>query len=786
MKYLAIVLCILFAPSAVVGQTLVQSGNFNVQDLPAGEAKIDGDQVLEITTSLLTSDEGRAALDAFHTNRTTGIFKSQSAREYSVGARVNFKVRNINTNDFEDRDFTLKHDDTNFRIWVETAELNNDHVRDQDVESLRAALADATPAPSYNPNQGIIDNDLEIFGDTPNVDGDGKTDILLVDVRDGYDPPNNSLFVAGFFDPTDLVGNNNADIVYLDTMPGMVDSNGGRRDIEFLLQTTAHEFQHLIHANYDGNEHIWVNEAQSEWAEIELGYPGRTITYLSDASEHNVEMFAFRSGSFDELLDRERGAIVSKFFAEQLGVLVQGSVTQESANEDDGYIDAFGSEQAFLDVVLDYHTAVLFNDTSFNPRFGFTDSRFTDLTTPYDLVFDGRTVSSVSRDDTLYSGGASYVRFDFVEDFRFSFEVDGVPVFIEQIRDRHPARLVFEDEGGALSFVDVRGDGTEHEYPGVFQSVSVIFGHSKPGASGEAFSYEASWMGGSESTLENITYDSGNSSGEYFLFDFDALATGFAVPSGSVVSLDNVELSNYYVSMFDDNGASEVRDFVLKVWELADGVPTTEIFSMEMDDARSWYRVTSNPAYDFGAIDLSSYSAQLSNLPDSIVVGVTDAGTDDNDLVVGTFPYASENISYILSGANWSNLWDIELQDTGGNVVYDFNGQAFPVRATFLVQSGPVSVGDDETVPGQITLEQNYPNPFNPTTNISFNLSATQDIDLGVFDLLGRRVSTLASGITPAGAYQVPFDGASLASGVYLYRLTSESTTITRTMMLLK
>lgn len=790
MKYVAIVLCFLAIPSIALSQNTVQTGEFQLQVKPTVEVNTSGDQVLEITTSLLTSEEGREALDEFHARKSAGTLQSQksSGAVHSVGARVNFKVRNINTNAFEDRDFTLKHDDTNFRIWVETDELNNGHVRDEDVESLRVALADETPAPSYNSSQGIIDNDIEIFGATPNVDGDGKTDILLVDVRDGYNPPSNSLFVAGFFDPTDLSGNNNADIVYLDTMPGMVDGNGNRRDIENLLQTTAHEFQHLIHANYDGNEHIWVNEAQSEWAEIELGYPGRTITYLSDASEHNVEMFAFRSGTFDELLDRERGAIVSKFFAEQVGVLVQGSVTQETANEEDGYIDAFGSETAFTDVVLDYHTAVHFNDTSFNPRFGFSDSRFTDLSTPIDLVFDGRTVSSVSRNDSLVSGGARYVRFDFVEDFNFEFTVDGVPVFIEQIRDRHPARLVFEDEGGSLTFDDIRGDGTLHEYPGVFESVTVIFGHSKPGASGEAFSYEASWMGGSESTLEDVAYDNGTTSGDYFTVGQGAnnlMATGFAVPAGNTVTLDKVRLTNTYENMFSGGNASDPRDFTLKVWAIEDGKPTSEIYSQEMDDPRAYAGVTSNN-YNFFEIDLSGSAAQLDNLPDSIAVGIGEAGLDANYMVMAPFAYASSaNISWLWLGSSWADLWDLTLQDGEGNET-SMDGHALPVQVTFLIQSGPVSIDDDVTIPGQITLDQNYPNPFNPTTNISFTLSSAQDVDLGVFDLLGRRVTTLTSGLTPAGSYDVPFDGTSLASGMYLYRLTSDEATITRTMMLLK
>ena len=345
MKYVVFGL-LLVSTSAFAQQSQIRT----LEPMKGSEELVDRATPVELTTSLLMSDEGKAALAEFQSLKSAGQIPAfnKSQNTYEVGATALFWVRNVSTNAFVQRDFTLQHDDTNFAIWVETAELNNGHVRAEDVEAVRAAMAESTPADSYNPDQGIIDNDVEIFGSPPDKDGDGKTDLLLVDVHDNYDPGSgNFLFVAGFFDPNDLTDgaqSNQADIVYMDTMPGMVNESGTRRPIENLLQTTAHEFQHLIHANYDTNEDIWVNEAQSEWAEIELGYPGRTITYLSDVDEHDVEMFAFRSGSILELRDRERGAIVSKFFAEQLGTLVQGSVTRETSNSEDGYIDVFGSE----------------------------------------------------------------------------------------------------------------------------------------------------------------------------------------------------------------------------------------------------------------------------------------------------------------------------------------------------------------------------------------------------------------------------------------------------------
>ncbi|NND71132.1 MAG: T9SS type A sorting domain-containing protein [Rhodothermales bacterium] len=789
MKYLVIGL--LFVSSTVAAQ---QNQVVSMQPMEQSERVLDRATPLEVTTSLLMSEEGKEALAEFERMKAAGEVPgfNKNQRTYEVGATTLFWVRNVSTNAFEQRDFTLQHDDTNFAIWAETSEVTNGNVRAQDVEDVRAAMKESTPADSYNPSQGIIDNDIEIFGAPPDFDGDGKTDLLLVDVRDDYDPDSgNFLFVAGFFDPNDLTmgsQSNQADIIYMDTMPGMVNESGTRRPIENLLQTTAHEFQHLIHANYDGNEDIWVNEAQSEWAEIELGYPGRTITYLSDVDEHDTEMFAFRSGSILELLDRERGAIVSKFFAEQLGVLVQGSVTRETSNSEDGYIDTFGSEEAFRDVVLDYHTAVRFNDQSFSSRFGFSDQRFDDLTTPVDRSFDGRTASSTSLRDSVVSGGVVYIRWDFVEDFNYSFDVEGPAPFIEAYRDRVPTRLVFEDESGIVSFSDVRGDGTNNNFPGVFRTVTAIVGQSKPGASGAAFDVEASWMGGSSSTVEEVNYDSGTTSGDYFSGGANAnnaMATGFAVPAGNTVSLDKVRLTNYYENMFAGGIPTDPRDFILKVWDVTDGKPGGEIFSLELDDPRAYSGVFDNN-YDFFELDLSPFAGQLDNLPDSIAVGITEAGTDVNYMVHAPFMFASSaNISWIILGATWADVWDLTLTDGGGNET-PLDGFALPVQVSFLIQSGPTAIEDDDVLPGTLTLDQNYPNPFNPQTTIDFTLPTSGNVDLGVFDLLGRRVATLATGLTPAGSHQVAFDGSRFASGVYVYRLESDTKSLTRTMLLLK
>jgi hypothetical protein len=90
------------------------------------------------------------------------------------------------------------------------------------------------------------------------------------------------------------------------------------------------------------------------------------------------------------------------------------------------------------------------------------------------------------------------------------------------------------------------------------------------------------------------------------------------------------------------------------------------------------------------------------------------------------------------------------------------------------------------TAPQGFMLWQNYPNPFNPKTVISGQWAVTSDVRLEVYDVLGRKVATLADGRYPAGKYSFTFDGTNLASGVYFYRLTAGHFVATKAMVLEK
>jgi pectate lyase len=89
-------------------------------------------------------------------------------------------------------------------------------------------------------------------------------------------------------------------------------------------------------------------------------------------------------------------------------------------------------------------------------------------------------------------------------------------------------------------------------------------------------------------------------------------------------------------------------------------------------------------------------------------------------------------------------------------------------------------------LPKKFVLEQNYPNPFNPVTVIRYQLPVTSNVNIKLFDLLGREVAMLVNKEEPAGDHLIQFDASRLTSGVYFYRLSAGTFTQGRKMLLLK
>ncbi|HWA06317.1 MAG TPA: T9SS type A sorting domain-containing protein, partial [Ignavibacteria bacterium] len=86
--------------------------------------------------------------------------------------------------------------------------------------------------------------------------------------------------------------------------------------------------------------------------------------------------------------------------------------------------------------------------------------------------------------------------------------------------------------------------------------------------------------------------------------------------------------------------------------------------------------------------------------------------------------------------------------------------------------------------PVEFSLSQNYPNPSNPLSKIDYELPLAGHVNLTVFDVTGKAVKELVNGYQNADFHSALFDGSSISSGIYFYRitLTTDNAAISRTM----
>ncbi len=121
-------------------------------------------------------------------------------------------------------------------------------------------------------------------------------------------------------------------------------------------------------------------------------------------------------------------------------------------------------------------------------------------------------------------------------------------------------------------------------------------------------------------------------------------------------------------------------------------------------------------------------------------------------------------------------------------VVNKLNDNDFQ-QITFTASTTSASVDPNNKNLKVFALMNNFPNPFNPSTVIRYQLSASSNVSLKIYNLLGQEMRTLVSSRQNAGWHTVQWDardnyGKQAASGVYLYRLTAGNFSETKKMIL--
>lgn len=153
----------------------------------------------------------------------------------------------------------------------------------------------------------------------------------------------------------------------------------------------------------------------------------------------------------------------------------------------------------------------------------------------------------------------------------------------------------------------------------------------------------------------------------------------------------------------------------------------------------------------------------------------------------------TRNTTSIYKGSHGSG-WAIEYTAPAGNYRHFTNVRngtvCFGVRSNGGITrcnyffSGIIQTGTNN--PGEFSLSQNYPNPFNPVTHIGLRVADFGLVSLTIYNALGKEIKILVNQQLQPGTYEAEWDASSYPSGVYFYKLESNSFTETKKMVLVK
>lgn len=755
-------------------------------------------QPLHVTDRLMSTPEAQADVAQFWSDKAAGRFlRKRPADVLAKGTTKSFNVLVdlVTGSSWTTRTFTLLATSDVANVWLDTLQTNK--ISQAQIDALNEALLFRTNQGSqlsYDSTKGIIELDQILFGQPPNVDGDGKVDVLVYDISEG-EGADAGVYVNGFVTSADLNlsspanRGNKADILYLDTDPTMTNPGVFGNDETMILATAAHEYQHLIHLNYDTGESLFTNEGVSEWAEVITGYQGRNLAYLGSASGVNSSLLDYRQEpASDMFFDRQRGLLFHGFIAEAFGHDRVRAVVQSPQSGYQGYVDAFGEAAAFREAISTFHLRNWINDPAFGTAYAYTTDFFSSVgASATEEVNDGRSEGFSGKSLIVKRGGVQYIPIRDLSDLTVSFEVDNGDL---SSRDNVQGFAIAYPEAGIPEIRPLtRNQNTEIE--GDFLEVVLVFIHNRPDQVDALVQVTGSWTSSlSNIAFESFIYDDGrvitNSSGAIRAYSFGKvarIANKFEVPDD--MSLSSVSVSPFYENVFSGSTARGARDFELVVWTVGNnGYPDQELFSLTQTDTRT---ITA-PTLAFVELDMRGYSETIGRLPREIFVGLRDPseGTDTNYLVHGVSNGDGDEQSVLYLdnfGPGWAYFENI-FTTSGTDTTYIFEDTVWPIRATF--QSG-LSV-DRETMPevpeGSVALGAIYPSPTASVAQLPMTVREPVSMVIKMFDVLGREVHPPSYRTFSAGAHVVSLDGLQdVAAGLYFIHLETPETTLVRSVV---
>ena len=383
-----------------------------------------------------------------------------NAPQLVLGDRKDFFSVNFNTHEQYIVQSTLRAIGEFCYIFVEDSQWLRT-VNEETVRSVHRAFDDATPA---DPNRGIYEIETELFGAPPDIDGDKRIYLLLLDIRDKA--TRGSSFVAGFFSPVNQhrgvlrhpeigipVRSNELDMLYLDTDP----QNAGS---EKAFGVLAHEFEHLIHWRHDADEAIWINEGCAEYAMFVCGYQVRG--HVSSFQQNpRISLTDWPQGTRSQLAHYGAAYLWMLYLHEHYGgSQTIAAIVKDRANGISGINNALhlrDIEATFPVIYADWKVANYLDDTEFaDGRYGYQNEqlrlRHRREHRSYPVSVENNLLASYASDYIPFYPSArnSHLSLFFEGDDRLPYDVKAIEFQGEQPMTVHDMSLTEMGKGSLL------------------------------------------------------------------------------------------------------------------------------------------------------------------------------------------------------------------------------------------------------------------------------------------------------------------------------------------------
>ena len=354
-----------------------------------------------------------------------------------------------------------------------------------------------------------------------------------------------------------------------------------------------------------------------------------------------------------------------------------------------------------------------------------------------------------------------------------------------------------------VSFGSARGDLSNIEPQFVLDSSNLNISYTPPFTSGDQITLDINVtdLAGNTSETISYTYTIGylgdyDFDNEIGINDLNSFVNGWRLDKDITKELGPVTGSAPYFRPVPD-GVFDLRDGMtfVRMWRWYQSNSAGKMLAKQLPSIGKEVAVESAPdhfmitpprgtkavevmlSYPVKDIDLNVASVEA--VTDQAIT-LTHVDTTNGTILIHSAQLKGSSTPIRVNVAHLQKELDIPI-----DISYQFIGEN-----SETIGSGN-AVHDIMPVPTEFALHNNYPNPFNPTTTIAYDLPLDGTVRLVIYDVMGREVTRLVNGFTPAGYHSVRWDarnklGENVSAGVYFYHLQSGNYVKTQKMVLLK